>query len=393
MNDKSGAKLSDKAVKMMGLSTEQLMTAFIQSTEGALDPKQWSFFWEAIRAHPHRKGSEVLARLCGYFIATNNNEFKIPYPIQRLLNTILFFCLWFPIGDSSSSTSSSLKRSMDQWKRKIELISSKRTLTGADRVYRLLNARLTSCENMMDILCEWVFKIDWDSHLEQSESLYTFQGLNFIDGVMSSIYSYLKLASSDPQILESVIRNILSHMRSIRRGRVDQFKTENQLYASLHIVRSLLSYSRVLSSDVLEEAMETLQPFYFWPAPCSRMVKITLDRLKNEILAPCNSILESFASESRVPELTGFPLDEPGCLQRYRQTTHDKIANQCRSRPLFYIVDENDRHSEKMYWHLNMFRSTRFFDTDSHPAVDGNVISPAVQALLFLSQCSSSLGY
>jgi hypothetical protein len=206
----------------------------------------------------------------------------------------------------------------------------------------------------------------------QAQDVSTFDGMFLPDGVHSSLYVYLKLMCQEKENLDRFLVLLIGNLIKIKVNREVPAEAENSVMAILHIFRSFVSYWRFPRKELLEESINAISRFYLWSAPYSKVAKSVLVKLKNEILAPGNAMLERFASESRFPELQSFPEDQPDSLQK--------------SRPVFYIIDSFSERTAGLYSLLNLRSVDGYIDEKLADEVAyGNVLSSEVRALLFLN--------
>jgi hypothetical protein len=111
-----------------------------------------------------------------------------------------------------------------------------------------------------------------------------------------------------------------------------------------------------------------------------------LIRLKQEILGPATSILERFASESRVPEINGYPDDIDDGIQKYLfSPPSPNLQCTIRSRPIFYVVDSTNKATATWYSILGLRNASQYLEEKADSPNTGNILSPQVRGLLLLS--------
>eukprot|EP00475_Leptophrys_vorax_P014003 TRINITY_DN20364_c0_g1_i2.p1 TRINITY_DN20364_c0_g1~~TRINITY_DN20364_c0_g1_i2.p1 ORF type:complete len:892 (+),score=200.27 TRINITY_DN20364_c0_g1_i2:26-2677(+) len=363
-------RMSDKGLKIMGLSTEQLVDTFLKDERGALTDDAWPIFWNGLKQK--RKAMEVLSRLVDYFLKALNGEYKLKFSIQTLLNTIQFFALWFPIERNNDA----LSRLLIAWQKDKERMQREnREINGAHQTLQLLQSKMNGTDDVLELLVQWMCKmhpVDRYVWMRQTELLSIDCEL-FPDGVMSSVYLLLKLMGRDKTVFTKVFNLLVMQVKLIKLNRLFPEEAQDSLLAILHMMRSFLSYWRAPNNVVLKDAIDALQPFFFWPTPYSRITKSVLIRLKQEILGPGTSILERFASDSRVPEINGYPDDVDDGIQK--------------SRPIFYVVDPSNRTTSTWYTILGLRNASPFLEekADTASPNTGNILSSQVRGLLLLN--------
>jgi hypothetical protein len=303
------SKMSDKALKMMGFTTEQQIDAILKDPKGALPPKSWKVFWDVLKAKRKSGVMMVVSRLTEAFL---KGDFKGKVAVQSVLNTIHFFCLWFQIEKTPE-----MKKLLAQWEKTQDLAASKTSsVYGADATLRLINVKCDAKEDLLELYVSWLHRLMSVDRINLLNGVETLDGVHLPDGVHSSLYGYVNLMCHDRKLLEKTLGLVCNQLSRIQLNRENSLETQNSVLALMHVLRSFLSYWKVSNVGLLEEAMSVCNRFFFWPSPFSKVTKRLLLKIKNEILAPSNSILERFASESRVPELLSYLEDHPNSLQK-----------------------------------------------------------------------------
>lgn len=237
-SDIAAVKLSEKGLKMMGISTDQLIDSFLKDERGSLSDETWSIFWAGLKQK--KRAMDVITKLTDYFLKAIDGEFKTKLSTQSLLNTIIFLALWFKLDKSES-----MKRLIISWKQKLNS-PEMRKINGSEKVLRLLQIRTENKEDLLEVLVSWVFKMhskDRFQYIKTSEIL-TFDGEHFPDGESSSIYVFIKLMCKDKGIFTKVLNQLIVHT-SVYGNKNNDFseeEIEDSILAMLHIFRSLLSY-------------------------------------------------------------------------------------------------------------------------------------------------------
>jgi hypothetical protein len=86
LNEKMTSKM-EKGLKLMGLSTDQLVDQFLQNERGALPLESWSIFWAGLKQKS--KATDVVSKLLNHFILSLQGTIKssMSYAISALQNT------------------------------------------------------------------------------------------------------------------------------------------------------------------------------------------------------------------------------------------------------------------------------------------------------------------
>jgi hypothetical protein len=239
-DDINATKMSDKALKMMGFTTEQQIDAFIKDPGGALPPKSWRIFWDVLKFKRNPAVTVVVSKLTDIFLKASNGEYKAKQSLQTLLNTIHFFSLWFQIDRTSD-----IKRLLGAWERFAEALSAKPALSGSADVLKLLQAKTDGGkEDILAMFAQWVHELMPPERLKtiQAQDVSTFDGMILPDGVHSSLYVYLKLMCQEKKNLDRFLGLLNGNLMKIKVNREVPAEAENSVMAILHILRSFVSY-------------------------------------------------------------------------------------------------------------------------------------------------------
>jgi hypothetical protein len=250
-------RMSDKGLKIMGLSTEQLVDTFLKDERGALTDDAWPIFWNGLKQK--RKAMDVLCRLIDYFLKALNGEYKLSkwvllencvfdwfslfseFSIQTLLNTIQFFALWFPIETKNDN----LSRLLIAWSKDKERMQREiREINGGPITLQLLQSKMEGKDDVLELLVHWMCRmhpVDRYVWMKQVDLL-SIDCESFPDGVMSSVYLLLKLMSRDKNVFAKIFNLLVLQAKTIKLNRLFPEEAQDSLLAILHMMRSFLSY-------------------------------------------------------------------------------------------------------------------------------------------------------
>ncbi|SPQ93982.1 unnamed protein product (mitochondrion) [Plasmodiophora brassicae] len=357
--------LSQKAMKTMGLSVQDLFDTFIGARGGMLSRHEYDIFFREITSTENNREAVLIMRL---FIKTfveisTDLGRKLPdYPLQSLLNSILFLGLFVDIRPDTL-----LKKVVMNWSSHIEAFRKDAYVAGYPEVVSILTAKLCEDKDALDGLVSNV-------HIMHSREVFkiltqevvpTLHRQDFPSQSFPFVYTYLLQQCKEKNARLRVFDIVLAQLQAIR-SQPSSMEQQHSLLALLHLLRSMLSYWRAPTGPFLQTAIDRVSPFFSWPTPYSLVARRVLLMLKQEMLAPGNTVLERFAAESRVPE-----------------TSSVKLTQVQRSRPIFYVIDSVCSLSSNFAHLVGLYSADLYIDGENKVFASG--LSTEVQALLLLN--------
>eukprot|EP01084_Bolivina_argentea_P287623 493545_1 len=347
----------DKKQQKLGIDIPRIVNKFMTSDAGGyVDKTEYNYFWLAMKDDAPDVDVYIhllVQHLLGFM--SKNNQHRIPFNAQVLLNTINFLVLRHP----TESPSKQVREILGKWfKNRVKY--NDQALPAAKDVLGVLYKQRVEQKNGLDSLIIQCYQFYSHDELSRIADYYKHPTILHVVGGIEKIgrssgdkvciWPYLKdLASRDPDNFRLVIQNTITKLRSIS-GQILLLPklAEISLLALIFMMRQLISYTRVPDEQWLDKSISNLKRFYLWPVPYGSQARDLLIKLQKERVAPGYALIQKIWRECRLPEII---LNLPDALSvdyGSRSETYDPLdgneeATESASfRPLYYLFDVDD---------------------------------------------------
>jgi hypothetical protein len=150
LSTRTTGQISQKALKTMGLSVQDLFDNFMGTRAGFLPRNEFDIFWQTVGARENSRDTLLMLRL---FIKTLieisiDNSRKLPeYPLQSILNTAFFMGLTLPLQADTL-----LKKMVSNWQGNIKAFRKDASVVGYEAIVAILTQRLCDETDALDLI-------------------------------------------------------------------------------------------------------------------------------------------------------------------------------------------------------------------------------------------------
>lgn len=358
----SSTMSNSKAMEALGVSIPDLIKLTIENR--VLDTSAYNYFWSVLHGASNRKHqnnvTQFIISIMEKLQAVLKQKKVDEREAQLLINTLAFCALTLPIKVGIPLVDEAVKA--------LQAVHSQdRRFPAVEEVCRLVLKVIDPKGCDINWLVRNTCNLLSSEELQERDNILkcgALNGKNPIGGEGVKIYSYLMdmVLSFDDQVkllenLGILLNSINSNLKTISKTfKISPQLSTVQLMALLHLTQSVLPYCGQISVDTLKKLHTTLDEFITWARPSSDAAEYTREAIGNEISSRGQSLVDTFLTEARLPQLEFKLLGETTWAQ-----------------PLFHFMDSASLQSSCMFRLIKMRNMSSWTADEEMKSEDGGL--------------------